>query len=57
MEAEPQKMGRLVEEVLRVNCPVGTVTRQATQDLELAGVSIPKGALVSGFEFRCPREL
>lgn len=48
IQTEPQKMGRLVEEVLRLYCPVGTVTRQATQDLELAGVAIPKGALVSG---------
>ncbi len=45
---EPNKMARLVEEVLRVHCPVGTVTRQATEDTELGGVAIPKGALVSG---------
>ncbi len=34
--------------VFRVYSPVGTVTRQATTDLELAGVAIPKGDLVSG---------
>lgn len=45
---EPEKMNRLVEEVLRVHSPVGTVTRQATRDTELAGVAIPNGALVSG---------
>ncbi len=46
--AEPDKMNRLIEEVLRVHSPVGTITRQATSDTELAGVAIPKGALVSG---------
>lgn len=48
IQAEPAKMSRLVEEVLRVHSPVGTVTRQATRDTELAGVAIPEGALVSG---------
>ena len=37
-----------IEEIFRVYTPVGTVTRQATRDLELAGVSIPHGDLVSG---------
>lgn len=48
IEAEPAKLRRLIEEVFRVYSPVGTVTRQTTRDVELAGVSIPKGALVSG---------
>jgi len=48
IEAEPTKMRRLIEEVFRVHSPVGTVTRQATQDLELAGVAIAKDDLVSG---------
>ncbi len=48
VEAEPAKMRRLVEEVFRVHSPVGTVTRQATRDLDLAGVSIAAGELVSG---------
>ncbi len=39
---------RLIEEIFRVYTPVGTVTRQATQDLELAGVPIAQGDLVSG---------
>ncbi|MEM7287349.1 MAG: cytochrome P450 [Actinomycetota bacterium] len=46
--AEPRAMRRLVEEVFRVHSPVGTVTRQATRQVELAGVSIPAGQLVSG---------
>ncbi len=48
VEAEPGKLRRLIEEVFRVYSPVGTVTRQATEDVELAGVVIPKGELVSG---------
>lgn len=48
IDADPAKLRRLIEEVFRVYTPVGTVTRQATQDLELAGVAIPRGDLVSG---------
>ena len=48
IDAEPAKLRRLIEEIFRVSSPVGTVTRQATQDLELAGVSIAEGDLVSG---------
>lgn len=46
--AEPRAMRRLIEEVFRVYSPVGTVTRQATRDVELAGVSIAAGDLVAG---------
>lgn len=45
---EPRKMLRLVEEVFRVFSPVGTVTRQTTQQVELGGATIPAGALVAG---------
>ena len=48
IDAEPAKLRRLIEEVFRVYSPVGTVTRQATADVVLAGVTIPKGALVAG---------
>jgi len=48
IDASPAKLRRLIEEVFRVYTPVGTVTRQATQDLELAGVTIRRGDLVSG---------
>lgn len=48
VDADPAKLRRFIEEIFRVYSPVGTVTRQATQDLELAGVSIPQGDLVSG---------
>lgn len=45
---EPAKLRRLIEEVFRLYSPVGTITRQATRDVELAGVTIPAGALVAG---------
>ncbi len=45
---DPPKLKRLVEEVFRVFSPVGTVTRQATEDVELGGVVIPSGSLVAG---------
>lgn len=46
--SDARSMRRLVEEVLRVHSPVGTITRQATRDVELGGVSIADGDLVSG---------
>ncbi len=48
IEAEPNLLRRLVEEVFRIYSPVGTVTRQATRDVELGGVVIPAGDLVAG---------
>ena len=46
--ADGRRLRRLVEEVFRVHSPVGTITRQATRDLELAGAAIAAGDLVSG---------
>ncbi len=48
VEAEPTKRRRLIEEVFRVYSPVGTATRQTTRDVQLSGVTIPKGAIVAG---------
>lgn len=48
VDAVPAKLRRLIEEVFRVYSPVGTITRQATQDLQLGGSSIKTGDLVSG---------
>ncbi len=45
---EPAKLRRLIEEVFRVYSPVGTITRQTTRDVELAGVTVPAGSLVAG---------
>ena len=46
--ADGRRLRRLVEEVFRVHSPVGTITRQATRDLALAGVPISAGDLVAG---------
>jgi cytochrome P450 len=48
VSADPPAMRRLVEEVFRVYSPVGTITRQTTCDLELAGTRIAAGDLVAG---------
>ena len=48
VENDAGRLRRLIEEVFRVHSPVGTVTRQTTRAVELAGVEIPAGALVSG---------
>jgi len=48
IESEPKLLRRLVEEVFRIYSPVGTVTRQATRDVEVGGVAIPAGSLVAG---------
>ncbi len=48
IDAAPAKLRRLIEEVFRVYSPVGTITRQATRDLELGGSRIMAGELVSG---------
>ena len=46
--SDGRRLRRLVEEVFRVHSPVGTITRQASRDLDLAGVPIAAGDLVSG---------
>ena len=46
--SEPKLWRRLVDEVMRLHSPVGTITRQTTEDVELGGTKIPKGALVAG---------
>ena len=45
---EPKLWRRLVDEVMRLYSPVGTITRQTTEEVELAGTRIPKGDLVAG---------
>ena len=46
--SEPKLWRRLVDEVMRLHSPVGTITRQTTEDVELGDTKIPKGALVAG---------
>lgn len=46
MRAEPGLILNFIEETLRVMSPVQTLFRRATRDTEIAGVTIPAGALV-----------
>lgn len=48
VEAEPGLWRRAVEETFRLHSPVGTITRQATRDVELGGADIQRGQMVSG---------
>ncbi len=45
---EPALLRKVIEETFRWMSPVGTATRQAVADTELAGVRIPAGSLVAG---------
>ena len=38
---------RVIEETFRYHTPVGTATRQATRDVTLSGVTIPRGQMVA----------
>jgi cytochrome P450 len=44
--AEPARIPRLLEEVLRYDGPIQFLFRRATRDVELSGVTIPAGSLV-----------
>lgn len=46
LQAEPERWDDAVHEGLRWVAPIGTQTRQATQDVELGGTVIPQGAPV-----------
>lgn len=46
LAAEPDLGGRAVEEVMRVNPTVTWVTREATEDVDLFGLAVPKGGIV-----------
>jgi cytochrome P450 len=45
--ADPGLIDPAIEEAVRWHAPVGTSTRQTTQDTELSGVKLPAGALVA----------
>jgi cytochrome P450 len=47
VRADPALIDPAIEEAARWHSPVGTSTRQTTQDTELAGVALEKGALVA----------
>jgi len=67
LKAEPDKYLRtFIEEVLRLESPVQGLLRYAASDIELHGVTIPKGAMVNvryaaanrdEREFDCPQQL
>jgi cytochrome P450 len=40
-------LDNFLREVLRVHCPVAYIPREATQDVEVAGVLLPKGTVVN----------
>ncbi len=47
LAAEPSRIPAALEELLRYDSPVQMVFRNATRDVELRGVRIPKGAFVA----------
>src|SRR5437763_2552082 len=47
VRAAPRLIDAAIEEAARWHSPVGTSTRQATQDTELCGVKLERGALVA----------
>lgn len=47
VRADPKLIDPAIEEAARWHSPVGTSTRQTTEDTELAGVKLEKGALVA----------
>ena len=47
VRADPKLVDPAIEEAARWHSPVGTSTRQTTQETELAGVTLEKGALVA----------
>jgi cytochrome P450 len=47
VKADPRLVDPAIEEAARWHSPVGTSTRQATEDTELAGVKLEQGALVA----------
>ncbi len=47
LRAHPDKVGPAIEEILRLATPIDVATERHTrEDVEIAGVTIPKGALV-----------
>jgi cytochrome P450 len=47
VEADRSLLRKVVEETFRYHTPVGTATRQTTQEVQLGGVTIPEGAIVA----------
>ncbi|MFI5317327.1 MAG: cytochrome P450 [Myxococcota bacterium] len=47
VQREPGRVPALVEEALRFDSPAQALLREATRDTEIAGVAIPRGAIVA----------
>lgn len=47
LAAHPELVGAAIEEVLRFDSPIQLIFRTATEDIELHGETIPKGAIVA----------
>ncbi|MCB2079396.1 MAG: cytochrome P450 [Novosphingobium sp.] len=47
LRSEPERIPEFVEEVLRFEPPVKTLSRLALRDVEVGGVTIPKGSVVT----------
>lgn len=47
LRAEPQHIPEFVEEVLRFEPPVKTLSRLAVRDVEVGGTTIPKGSVIT----------
>ncbi len=47
LQEDPDRMGSFIEEALRFDPPIQIVFRRATQDAEIAGVRVAKGAYVA----------
>lgn len=47
VQANPRLWSKFINEMFRIYAPVGTSTRMTTQEVELNGVTIPAGDLVS----------
>lgn len=45
---DPKLLKRAIEETLRWQSPIGTITRRVTEPVELTGVTLPTGAHVAG---------
>ena len=47
LRSQPHRIPEFVEEVLRFEPPVKTLSRLAVRDVEVGGVAVPKGAIVT----------
>ena len=47
LRSEPERISQFIEEVLRTEPPVKTLSRLAVRDVKVGGVEIPKGSIVT----------